>query len=965
MYRLIAILLCVSSAISAEPRTPADELKTVKPLPGYKVELAASEPNVIDPVAVAFDERGRMFVCEMRGYPNAGVATGRENRGRIRLLTDEDGDGVFEKSAVFADGLRFPTGVLPWKNGVIVTVAPDVLYLEDTNGDGRADKTTVLYTGFGLDNIQQIINTPRWGMDGWVYCTVGSTGGSILSPGHPDMKPVVLRGRGIRFKLDDLKSLEPTSGGGQYGLTCDEAQHWFVNTNSAHLRQIVLPDDALRRNPYLAVPTVSLDISEHGAACQVFRISPFEAWRVERTTRRKDGPEAKRLPPTELVPGGFITSACSPLYYPLGEPLFPERDRGCVYVCDPANNLITRDKLEANGSVYKGKRIDQGVEFLASTDNWFRPVSLTLGPDGAIYVIDFYREVIETPISLPDDIKAKLNLESRERGRIWRIVPKDYVYKVPKRVGGTGPELVAALGSEHEWVRNTASRLVASARYEGIEAALERATSTNGPGRANLLHALDQRRGLTATALLQALSDPATEVRIVALRLAEPHFARHPKLVAAASKLADDSSGFVRFQLALSAGSMPITDSASVLTKLLQASANDPWLSAAALSSAKEVSPTILADLAARESSSATVRSLAMIAGARGGDEPIANVLRLAVEAKAPAMRVALLDGVGAGMRARDANLGQWLAKHPDEANRLKQVFVRATETIRDPAAKARLEAIRTLSFAPFAFASEPLAELLKPQAAPELQSAALSALAGFDDPKVPELLLEGWAGYGPTLRREALEAMFARPDRLNKLLDAIEKKIVPAAHVDADRAESLRKHANPAVRTRATKLLVAQVAADRKKVIDDYRSALELKGDVVRGRDLFRKNCTACHRLEDNGYEVGAILTAALRNKTRDALLIDILDPSREVDSRYVNYTLTTLAGRSVSGLLAVETPTSITLRRGEKAEDTILRTQIDELRATGKSLMPDEFEKLLNRQQMADLIEYLLTVR
>ena len=154
MHRIavLAVLLCLSVAF-ADPLTPEQERATLKTLPGFKVELVASEPNVVDPTAMAFDERGRIFVCEMIGYPNGGVATGMEKRGRIRLLSDEDGDGFYKKSAIFADGLRFPTGVLPWKNGVIVAVAPDILFLEDTNDDGKADKTTVLYTGFGLDNL--------------------------------------------------------------------------------------------------------------------------------------------------------------------------------------------------------------------------------------------------------------------------------------------------------------------------------------------------------------------------------------------------------------------------------------------------------------------------------------------------------------------------------------------------------------------------------------------------------------------------------------------------------------------------------------------------------------------------------------------------------------------------------------------------------------------------------------------
>src|SRR5439155_12042466 len=151
------------------PLSPREEQATFKVLKGFKVELVASEPDVIDPVAMCFDERGRLFVCEMIGYPNGGVATGKENRGRIRCLTDEDGDGFYEKSVIFADGLRFPTGVLPWKGGVIVCNAPDIIYLPDDDKDNKADRVRVLYTGFGLDNIQQIVNSPRWGIDNWVY----------------------------------------------------------------------------------------------------------------------------------------------------------------------------------------------------------------------------------------------------------------------------------------------------------------------------------------------------------------------------------------------------------------------------------------------------------------------------------------------------------------------------------------------------------------------------------------------------------------------------------------------------------------------------------------------------------------------------------------------------------------------------------------------------------------------------
>jgi putative membrane-bound dehydrogenase-like protein len=855
---------------------------------------------------------------------------------------------------------------------VIVCNAPDVIYLPDDDKDNKSDRVRVLYTGFGLDNIQQIVNAPRWGIDNWVYCTVGSCGGSVTCPEKPDMKPLDLRGRGIRFRPDDLGTLEPTSGGGQYGLTCDEAQHWLVNTNSQHLRQIVLPDEYLRRNPFLAVPAVTVDIPEHGAACKVFRISPFEAWRVERTTRRKESADSKRFSPTELVPGGYITSACSPCYYGLNEPLYPERDRGCVYVCDPANNLITRDKLEPNGSIYKGKRIDDGVEFLASTDTWFRPCHLTVGPEGALYILDFYREVIETPLSLPDDIKKRLNLETRDRGRIWRVVPTSYKSRRFRPVDLENDGGLDAFRRDYSWERSTASRLFYEKR-PGIGNLLGPAVPGVRPLEiGDLLWVFRANRYLDANVISRVLESVRAVDRICALRLAEEFFAEHPELENKVAKMEDDPSSFVRFQLALSAGSMKPSHSGPLLARLLRRPDADRWLVSAALSSAKDSAPRLLADLAADEKfvtvQPGTLGQLAGMVGARGKDEDILGALTLLGKVNQQAAKLAILEGLGEGMRSRDASLGQWLAKPPDiAAHAVENVlpfFRQAAERARNERATpaARVAAVRLLGFGPFKEAGEPLAELLNPRSPVELQSAALRALTGFNDPKVGPLVLGQWDGYGPTLRREATEALFARPDRLKALLDAVEAKKVPPAHIEGARVEALRKHSDSAIRMRATQLFTGQLAPDRKKVIDEYRPALELKGDVTKGREVFRKNCTACHRLENNGYEVGANLLSALRNKSKEALLIDILDPSREVDPRYVNYQVHTTSGRTLSGLLAVETPTSITLRRGEKAEDTILRSQIDEMRATSKSLMPEEFEKQIDKQQMADLIEYLM---
>src|SRR5215471_1026709 len=267
----------------AGPLSPKEELATFRVPKGFRVELVAAEPEVVDPVAMAFDEDGRIFVAEMRGYPNEGVATGHITSGRVKLLEDRDSDGYYETSSLFADDLRFPTAVMPWRGALLVANAPEIILLEDTKGAGKADRRRTLYTGFNLANIQQLVNSLQWGLDNWVHGVAGNNGGTIRSAEKPDMPPLTLRSRGIRFHPETPGSLEPTSGGGQYGLAPDEWQHWFTATNSQHLRHIVLPDHYLHRNAALSVPAVTLDIPDHGAACKVHRLSAFEGWRVERT----------------------------------------------------------------------------------------------------------------------------------------------------------------------------------------------------------------------------------------------------------------------------------------------------------------------------------------------------------------------------------------------------------------------------------------------------------------------------------------------------------------------------------------------------------------------------------------------------------------------------------------------------------------------------------------------------------
>ncbi len=986
LHRLLpSCLLVVFCAVNradepkaARPLSPREEQATFRLPKGFQIDLVAAEPDVVDPVAMAFDEEGRLFVAEMRGYPNGGRATGEITSGRIKVLEDRDGDGVYETSRIYAEGLRFPTGVQPWRGGLLVANAPDLLYLEDGKGTGKADRQRVLYTGFHLANVQQIVNSLQWGLDNWVYGVAGSDGGTIRSVEKPDAPPLTLRNRGIRFHPEIPGSLEATSGGGQYGLASDDWQHWFTATNSQHLRHIVLPDPYLRRNSALAVGAVTLDIPDHDAACKVYRLSPFEGWRVERTTRRKGGPEAKRLPGTELVPGGYITSACSPVVY--SADAFPQAYRGNVFVCDPANNLIHRDVLVDDGATFVAKRAngEEKCEFLASTDNWFRPVHLTLGPDGALYVLDFYREVIETPLSLPDDIKKKLHLESRGRGRIWRIGVHGQPRRKPSLGKASTKELVERLDDANAWQRLTAQRLLVERQDRDAVKLLRLLASRakSAAGRAHALWTLQGMKAILEEDIERALYDPEAGVREQALRLAEESLLKSERLRAAAIALTDDPSPRVRFQLAFTLGASDHSECIKALANLARRDASDRWTQTALLSSIHgsgiDLLETLLAEKAfVHEPSAAHLRMLerlAALVGVKAGDADLCRALRLLRATKeAGAWRFAVLDGLGQGLQNSSRSLAQLWDKPPASLKEavagVRPLFEQAANTGRDakrPIAE-RIAALRLLGRGPFVFASGAARDLLTPRTPPEVQTATVRALSPHPQAEVADLLLASWNGYSPAVRREVVEALFARADRLPLLLTALEEKKVLSNQLEPLRVEQLRKHGNPAIRSRALRVFSQQAAPERQKVVAAYRAALDLKADALRGKAIFKKNCTVCHRLDNEGFEVGPDLVSALRNKSGEQLLDDILDPSKEVDNRYLNYQIVTKKGQTYSGLIAADTASSITLRRGEKTEDTILREQIDEIQATGKSLMPEGLDAQLSKQDMADLIAYL----
>jgi putative membrane-bound dehydrogenase-like protein len=919
-------------------------------------------------VSVCYDAEGALYVVEMRGYPYP------ENQpsGNISRLVDGDGDGKFDKGTIFVDGLSWPTSVVPYDGGVFIAVAPDLIYAKDTNGDGVADIKKVMFTGFGTGNVQALVNGLLWGLDGWIYGVGGGNGGEIKNLTRPGARPVSVRGRDFRFKPDG-SAFEAISGGGQFGHAFDDWGHRFTCNNSNHIRQILLPAHYLERNPALVVTTVLDDIPAEGAAAPVFRISPPEPWRVVRTRQRAADPAiARRLAPTELVATGFFTSATGVTIY--RGSAYPEEYRGNAFIGDVGGNLVHRKTLTRNGPEYLATRADQNVEFLASTDNWFRPVNFANTPDGTLMVLDMYRETIEHPASIPEPIKKHLDLTSgKDRGRLYQLVSEQGGrHRTVGLKDASTAVLVDHLSDPDAWWRETAQRLLIERRDPAAIALLKSLASKrpSALGRMHALCTLEVLGGLGEEELLAGLRDAEPGVRGQSARLGESLVSGHPRVVDALLALADDPDAMVRFQAAFSIGAVADPRAVPALAALATRDPESRWIRAAVLSSAGGRTGALLTALAGRDgffdkpAGRAWLEELAELLGAENRPAEVQQLLeRFAGPQADPARIRAVVLRLGRGLQRAGGSLRQVL-QGPSSA-RFLPIFDRAAQVASTEGnVRNRVEAIRLLGLGSIDRALEVLPSLLDSQQPPEVQLAVLQTLAPLPDRRVAERVLDRWKALGPTARREAIETLFTRPERLAVLLDAIENARLLPMDLDPARRTQLLNLREPQLRERAVKLLGTASNNDRAGVIAAYRKALDLTGEAGRGRDVFTKVCATCHKAEGAGVDVGPNL-ATVTGRSAEDLLIHILDPNREVAPAYLNYNVALNDGRIVSGVISDESANALTLKRAEGVTELVPRSQIEAVSSTGQSLMPEGLEKGLQPQDFADLIAYLRSIQ
>jgi len=926
---------------SGTPLSPKEALKTFTVPPGFRIDLVAAEPEVMDPVAMAFDEDGRVYVAEMADYPLGPPS------GRIKLLDSTKGDGVFDKSTIFVDKIPYPTGVMPWRGGVLVTAAPDIWFFKDTDGDGKADVKELVFTGFVEGNQQHRVNGLTFGLDNWIYGTNGDSGGTI-SRGDTGAPKLSISGRDFRFR-PDYTGIEGVAGRGQYSNTFDEWGNRFINDNSNHLRHPVLPLKYLARNPNLAVAAVEEGISDHGASSVVYPTSKMQ----ER--------------PNDHFAAGHFTSACSPTVYK-GAAFGPEY-QGNVFCCEPVHNLVHRDVLVRKGASFTAKRLPENAEFLSSTDPWSRPVNLCGGPDGALYVVDMYRAVIEHPQWIPLEMQRRVDLRAGwDKGRIYRVTPEGWSAGArPALSKATAKDLVAQFSNPNAWWRATAQRLLIERQDKSIVDALKAVVRDFKAATARL-HALWTLEGLGALddeSLLSGLRDADAGVREHALKLSEPRLADSELLRRAVEGLSGDEAPRVRFQLAFTAGELADEVSLGLLAGIAAKDVEDKWTRVAILSSLKKNAPALLsrlpAELLEKPAALEFVRQLGELVGA-GRDEAqvVAWLQVLTSKGTTPARwRLVALSALGPAIRRSGMKIDALLEKSGTTAT-VGGWRADLLETSADPSREVpdRVSAIDMLSLLPLPDMTAAMEKLLKPQEPPQVQVAAVRAL-GTD---AAARLLDGWARYTAPVRREVLAACLSKAATTEGIVERLEKGEIRPVELELQQREMLLKHPSGSVRDRVRKVLASKSSDEREQLIDEtWKKIQALKGEAVAGEKVYLTTCATCHRMNGQGFDVGPNLSS-VAGREKKALLTDILDPNRAVAPQFQVYLVKIPGARDpVSGIIASETPTSITLKRANAEETLVLRRDILEIKAWPASLMPEGVENSVNAQGFADLLEYL----
>ncbi|MGB5368884.1 MAG: PVC-type heme-binding CxxCH protein [Flavobacteriaceae bacterium] len=953
--------------------------------PDFHMQLVASEPLLFDPVDLQFDEQGRTYVLEMPGYPN------RDAESRLVELIDSDKDGIYDRRQLMDDSLGIASSFMPYKKGFLVASPPYLLWIADTDGDGTIDSRQKLMDGFSTGNLQHNFNGLNYGLDNWIYAANGGNSGEPFFEAHPE-EAIDLRGGDVKFDLEAEQLVRIGESSGGFKLTFDDWGRLYETHNLEHVSQLLFEDRYLEGLP-LATAHAMTNISDHedNGLARIYPVGEQET--------RVNHPEQ----------AGYFSGACGITHY--GGGAFPSAFNNSLLVADCVLNLVHIDALSNDGSAMKASRIIDKAEFLASKDRSFRPVNMSVGPDGALYVIDMHREVIEHPEWIPDQLEETMDLEAgKDKGRIYRITPKDNWSPIPLDFDPSDtPSLVKALGNANQWTRLTAQRVLVSNKTTSAIPLLKEAlnNSKNPLGRLHCYWTLEGLQAFEAPQLKIALRDPVPEIRENAVKIAERHLNDESGLVEDVIALTKDPDAKVRLRSVLALGTL--SDRAynenqnailTALSDLVSEMPIDGWASKAlAASVQRQALPFSLSILARNEGQlpPAKLDIISMLTEKMAKDGDLEALTTLISTCHGQKMEVApqtaLIEAMARGWGKRSEaqrsppdpmkflrTLG--LLESQNEiallraSGQLRQnmglpasnglkVLMHATKvSVFDSAlpAEQRLEQLKLLALEDFEERRTVLFQLLDSKQPLVLQEEALSQLGQRNDPTVGEKILELWPILGPNSRKTATDILLYKSFNHGLLLTAMEtgKVNLGEFNLDLERRRVLLFSDDQSVRNRAKLLFNDAGVVTRKAAIEKMRPALTLKGSADAGAQIFNVQCAQCHRYGNMGKEVGPVLTEVSR-KSKEALLYDILDPNAAVDTQYLNHQVKTKEGNIFSGLVSHESDLEISLKMIGGSEKTIPKSNIEQFTSLGMSLMLEGLEANINPQEMANLLAFL----
>lgn len=967
------------------PFSPMEAVKRFKLPDDLRIELVACEPDVVDPIDIRFDEHGRLWVVEMRDYP-LGPKDGGPPMSRIVTLTDADGDGRYTDPVVFADELLFITGVQPWKDGAIVTISGRVLFLRDTDNDRKADQRIDLFEGFSEKNSQLRANHPRFALDNHFYIASGLQGGKIRRPaGYQKASPDDASGEKevdiLRhdFRFDPNSSdFEAISGDGQFGLSFDDFGNRFVCSNRIPVDHIVIEERYLNQAKGVALPGVVEKVAAFAENSRIFPIS--KTWT------------------TSNLHEGQFTAACGVNFY-RGDAL--PNYKGCVFTCDPTGNLVHAERVESSGATFKSKPLFEGREFLATTDEWFRPVVVENGPDGNLYVVDMYRAVIEHPEWVPPELKNRPDERwGDDRGRIWRIRSKAKedraVALIPAELEKS--KLVALLNSPNAWHRETAQRLIVQSQDKGYLELIEKLPGDLSPE--GLTHVLATLEGLKALrgehfkAAFRLASQWSNDDRISRSRWVGamrnimifsegvvPQWRSNPKTVV--DLRASIWKELAKHQELLGQKLLSWGNDAGTGwpgdTSVLAEVADDPWTQRIALvSAARSERPQWLVELLASKTANpplALIEDMAIVLGSRTDWSALANadrakiseylaILKHLAKADAPknAAARALFAGLCTGLSRRDGNVTgglALLAKIEPSFNAepwMNQLVAAAGE--KDDSSFDLAKAIELLTL--FPDKAELLFKIAREHKELPARQAALRGLARHGTLEQWRELADSLKTQTPAMTKTIYDGLLMRGDRIDMLLTKVESQEIPSGFVEPSTIQRLMTSGDQGIRDRASKLWAPPSGPERDALVAKYKAALSADPQPARGKAVFQKNCAQCHKIDTLGVNVGPDISD-LRTKSHEQVLLDILEPNRAIDANFVGYSCATTDGRTLTGILTSETSSAITIKQQQGVIVTLAREEVEEIIPTGKSLMPEGIERVISPSEMADVVYFV----